>query len=418
MAKIKKIIAREILDSRGIPTIEAIIELADLSVGVFSTPSGTSVGKNEAFELRDKDPKRYSGLGVLTCLEKIAKILAPKLIGQEASDQSKIDEILITTDGSKNKENLGANTLLAISGAIVKAQAQSAKIPLYQYISYLLQQHLVKEFSIPTPMFNILNGGLHANKNLDFQEFMIVPTKASSYTRNLKIGVECYYALRETLKSHSATTLVGDEGGFAPLLYSNMDAFKMLEEAINKAGYKLGLDLFFSLDAAASNIKQGDSYRLKDKPVPLSTNDLIEFYIVLNEQYHLLSMEDPIEENDWDNWKIINQKLGADTLIVGDDLISTNLDRLQRAIEEKACNAVVVKPNQIGTITETIIVTKTAQKANLKVVVSHRSGETNDDFIADFAVGVGAEYAKFGAPARGERVAKYNRLLEIEHELS
>lgn len=417
MAKIKKIIAREILDSRGVPAIEAIVELDDAAVGVFSTPSGISVGQNEAVELRDKDPKRFAGLGVLTCLEKIAQVLAPKLIGMDAKDQVKADELMIAADGSQNKQNLGANTILSLSGAIVKAQAASSKIPLYQYVSWLLGTKS-SEFLIPTPMFNIINGGKHANKNLDFQEFMIVPTKASSYTRNLKIGVECYYSLKETLKSHSASILIGDEGGFAPILYSNMDAFKMLEEAITKAGYKLGLDLFFSLDAAATNIKEGDSYRLKDKPVPLTANDLIDFYISLNEQYHLLSIEDPLEQNDWDSWKLITQKLGAETSIVGDDLVTTNLERVQRAITENACNAIIIKPNQIGTITETLKVVQAAQKANLKIIVSHRSGETNDDFIADFAVGIGSDYAKFGAPARGERVAKYNRLLEIEHELS
>ncbi|MBI3282753.1 phosphopyruvate hydratase [Candidatus Curtissbacteria bacterium] len=417
MAKIKKIIAREILDSRGVPTIEAIVELADSSVGVFSTPSGISVGKSEAVELRDSDPKRYGGLGVLTCLEKIVQVLAPIIIGQDAKDQAKLDGMMIEADGTENKQNLGANTLLALSGAIVKAQATSYRIPLYQYISRLLGRGAT-EFVIPTPMFNLINGGKHANRNLDFQEFMIVPTKANSYTRNLKIGVECYYSLKETLKSHSASTLIGDEGGFAPMLYSNMDAFKMLEEAAVKAGYKLGLDLFFALDAAATNIKQGESYRLKDKPVPLLANELIDFYLALNEQYHLLSIEDPIQEDDWDGWKAINQKLGTETLIVGDDLVTTNLQRVQRAVEEKACGAIIVKPNQIGTITETLEVVRAAQKANLKVMASHRSGETNDDFIADFAVGVGAEYAKFGAPARGERVAKYNRLLEIEHELS
>lgn len=417
MAKIKKIIAREILDSRGVPTIEAIVELDDGAVGVFSVPSGISIGKSEAVELRDEDPKRFAGLGVLTCLEKIAQILAPELIGMDAKDQAKADVLMIAADGSQNKQNLGANTILSLSGAIAKAQAASAKIPLYQYISILLGAKS-SEFLIPTPMFNIINGGAHANRNLDFQEFMIVPTKASSYTRNLKIGVECYYSLKETLKSHSASILIGDEGGFAPILYSNMDAFKMLEEASTKTGYKLGLDLFFSLDAAASNIKQGDSYRIKDKPVPLTANDMIDFYISLNEQYHLLSIEDPIEQNDWDSWKLITQKLGPETLIVGDDLVTTNLERLERAIAENACNAIIIKPNQIGTITETLKVVQAAQKANLKIIVSHRSGETNDDFIADFAVGIGSDYAKFGAPARGERVAKYNRLLEIEHELS
>ncbi len=417
MAKIKKIIAREIIDSRANPTIETIIALEDGAVGVFSVPSGSSVGKNEATELRDKDSARYAGLGVLNCLEKISKDLAPKLIGQDAANQKALDSMMIAEDGSSEKKNLGANTILSLSGAIAKAQAVSQKLPLYQYISQLSGQK-TNQFTIPTPMFNILNGGKHGNMNLDFQEFMIVPPKSSSYSKSLKVGVESYHALKETLKLHSASALLGDEGGFAPTLYSNLDGLKMIEEAVNSANYKLGIDLFFSLDAAASNFHSGDSYRLKDRPIPLSPSDLIEFYIAINEQYHLLSVEDPLSEEDWNSWQDITKKLGTDTLIVGDDLTTTNLQRLQKAVEQKACNAIVIKPNQIGTITETLEVVSFAKKSAIKLVVSHRSGETNDDFIADFAVGIGADYAKFGAPARGERVAKYNRLLEIEHELS
>ena len=417
MAKIKKIIAREILDSRAHPTVEVIVELADSQVGIFSTPSGASTGKNDAVELRDQDPNRYHGLGVLRCLENIAKILAPKLIGMEAQDQDNIDQTMINLDGSKNKSKLGANSILALSGAIAKAQAASEKVPIYQYIAQKAGENS-KEFSIPTPMFNVLNGGAHANFNLDFQEFLIVPTKANSYSRNLKIGVECYFSLYDTLKAHSASVLIGDEGGFAPSLYTNMDALKMLEEATTRANLRVGLDLFFSIDVASSQFMKGDLYRIKDKPVPLPPVDLIDFYILLNEQYHLLSLEDPIAENDWDNWKTVTQKLGVQTLIVGDDLISTNLERLKKAISEKACNAVIIKPNQVGTISEAIKVAQEAKNAGFRVIVSNRSGETNDDFIADFAVGIGADYVKFGAPARGERVAKYNRLLEIEHDLS
>lgn len=416
MAKIAKIIAREIIDSRATPTIEAIIELADGAVGTFSTPCGISIGKSEAYELRDHDPKRYGGQGVLTALEKIVKIIAPHLIGQEAK-QDAIDQTLIGLDSTGNKSNLGANTILAISGAVAKAQAASEKIPLYQYIARLALQN-TQEFVIPTPMFNILNGGKHASYNLDFQEFLIVPPKANPYSKNLRIGVECYMALAEVLKAHSATVLIGDEGGFAPNLYSNLEALKIMEEAVVKAGYKTGLDIFFSLDVAASHILQGSTFRLKDKPVPLTTNDLIDFYISVNEQYHLLSLEDPLPEDEWGQWQIITAKLGGEMIIIGDDLIATNLERLEKAIDQRACNGVVIKPNQIGTITETLAVVKKAKNAGLKIVASHRSGETNDDFIADFAVAIGADYAKFGAPARGERVAKYNRLLEIEHELS
>lgn len=417
MAKIKKIIAREILDSRATPTIETIVLLEDSAVGVFSTPSGASTGKHEAQELRDGDPKRYKGKGVLKNLQKISQSLAPKLIGMDAANQRAIDSAMIAIDGSPNKSNLGANTLLALSGAIVKAQAVSRKIPLYQYIAELASFD-THQFMIPSPMFNVINGGKHGGGNLDFQEFLLVSPKANSYSTNLKTGVEIYYSLRETLISHNALPVIGDEGGFAPLLYSNIDAFKVLEESTAKAGYNLGLDVFFSLDAAASNFKQGNQYKIKDRPVALTPADFVDFYISLTEQFHLLSLEDPLGEDDWEQWQVLTGKIGGETVVVGDDLIVTNKERLKKAAEQKACNGIVIKPNQVGTISETIDVVKEAKTANFKIIVSHRSGETNDDFIADFAVGLGADYAKFGAPARGERVAKYNRLLEIEHELS
>ncbi len=417
MAKITKIIAHEILDSRAFPTIEAIVELTDGSVGLFSVPSGLSVGKHEALELRDNDPKRYAGRGVLRCLENIHKELSPYLLGREAANQKGIDDLLVEKDGTPNKSKLGANTILVLSGAIAKAQAASLKIPLYQYIAQLSGQKNMA-FSTPTPMFNVLNGGLHGGNNLDFQEFMVVPQKANSYSTNLRIGTEIYYALKQTIISHSGVFLVGDEGGYAPTLYANIDAFKLLEEAILKSGYDLGLDVFLSLDVAASNLKKSGAYKIKDRPVALNSEDFTDFFLNLNEEYHLLSIEDPLGEDDWGDWTRFTEKLGKDTIIVGDDLTATNIERLKKAISQKACNGVIIKPNQVGSVTETIEVVNEAKKAGFKIIVSHRSGETNDDFIADFAVGVGADYAKFGAPARGERVAKYNRLLEIEHELS
>lgn len=417
MAKIKKIIAREILDSRGTPTVEAIIQLDDLSVGTFSVPSGASVSKHEALELRDGDLARYNGLGVLKALSNIATVLAPMLIGQEAENQEAIDNIMIEADGTENKSSLGANSILALSGAICKAQSVSERMPLYQYMAKLAGLDTQK-FIIPTPMFNILNGGVHAGKNLDFQEFLVVPTKANSYSENLKFGAGIYSALKDVLKAQNYPVLVGDEGGYAPSLYSNMEVFKIFEEAVTRAQHHVGLDAFFSLDAAASNFKQGDSYRIKDKPVPLKAVDLLDFYVSLNEQYHLLSIEDPFADDDWDTWTALTEQLGKEMLIVGDDLTSTNPKLLEKAISQKAANAIIIKPNQIGSISETLKVIKKAKDAKFKVIVSHRSGETNDDFIADFAVGISADYTKFGAPARGERVAKYNRLLEIEHDLS
>ena len=417
MSNIKKIVAREILDSRATPTIEAIVELEDGAAGIFATPSGLSVGKHEALELRDNDPKRFTGKGVLIALEHIFRDLAPILIGKEASEQKKLDKLMIDADGTENKQKLGANSILALSGAIAKAQAASEGISLYRYIARLAQKP-DQNFKIPSPMFNILNGGAHGGDNVDFQEFMIVPPHANTYSANLKTGVEIYYTLKDVIKTHSGITLVGDEGGFAPVLYSNVDGFKLLEDAITRAGYNLGLDIFLSIDVAASHFAKDGEYRIKDRPVSFSTTEFIDYYATINEQFHLLSIEDPLAEDDWDNWKVLTEKIGKDTLIIGDDLISTNLTRLKKAIDTKACNATIIKPNQVGSISETLEVIQEARSKNFKIVVSHRSGETNDDFIADFAVGIGADYMKFGAPARGERVAKYNRLLEIEHEIS
>lgn len=417
MAKIKKIIAREILDSRAFPTLEATIQLGDGSSGTFAVPSGLSVGKHEALELRDQDPKRYAGLGVLKCLETIHDNLGPKIIGLDAADQEEIDDLMIKLDGNHDKSKLGANTILVLSGAVMKAQAVSLKLPVYQYVAKLLGRDLT-HFSMPTPMFNIINGGKHGGGNLDFQEFMIVPSRATNYSTGLRMGVEIYYMLKESLINHNSSILLGDEGGYAPILDSNLDAFKILEEAISKAGYKLGMDIFYALDAAANNILLGSSFKIKDRPVALTSSDFIDFYVQLHEQYHLISVEDPLPEDEWDDWQKLTEKMGAETMVVGDDLITTDTERLKKAIDHKSANALIIKPNQVGTITETLKVVKIAKEANFKIVASHRSGETNDDFIADFAVGIGADYCKFGAPARGERVAKYNRLLEIENELS
>lgn len=417
MAKIKKIIAREILDSRGSPTVEVYIELDDGSVGIASSPSGISTGKHEASEIRDNDFKRFRGLGVLRCLENIVKVLAPRLIGKDVKNQVQNDKEMIAADGTENKSKLGSNSILPLSVACTKAAAISQKIPLYQWIA-MLSSNNPHEFVIPTPMFNILNGGKHAGFNVDFQEFLIVPPRANSYSKNLQIGAEIYHALKEVLIDRSAFPLIGEEGGFAPVLYSNLDALKIIEDSIDRAGYKLGLDVFLSLDIAATHLKKGSAYKLKDKPVALGSNDLLDFYVSLNEQYHLLSLEDPFAEDDWEDWQQMTKDFGKTTLIVGDDLIATNLERLQKAISQKACNATIIKPNQVGTVYEAIKAAKTALENGFRIVASHRSGETNDDFIVDFAIGIGADYVKIGAPARGERVAKFNRLLEIEHELS
>lgn len=415
MAKVQKIEAKEILDSRGNPTIETIITLDDGAVGRASVPSGASIGKYEAIELRDDDPNRFGGMGVLKAVQNVSQVIAPKIIGLDSESQLEIDQLLITLDGTPNKSRLGANTLLSVSQAVCEAQAISEKVPLWQHIGHLTG--LNKEnLKIPTPIFNLINGGKHGAGNLDFQEFQIIPATAKTYSLGLQMGEEIYQATKKVLTTHGAIHSVGDEGGFAPNLLTNLDALEILIKAFNETKYGFGKDVFLGLDiAAASFFKQG-RYFIKDKSGPLSEKELLEFYRELTFEYPLALLEDPFVEDDWDSWIKLHSEL-AHTFIVGDDLLATNQKRLEEAITKNACNAILVKPNQVGTIAETIMVIKTAQEAGFKVIVSHRSGETIDDFIADFSVGTGADYVKFGAPARGERVAKYNRLLEIEKEI-
>lgn len=419
MSKIKSVYAVEILDSRGNPTIQAIVELEDGSIGISSIPSGVSVGKYEAVELRDNDPKRFGGLGVLKAVDNVNKKIAPKIIGLEASEQREIDKTIVAIDPTPNKANLGANAILSVSQAVCKAAALSAKIPLYRYIN-----NLGKVFSLPattekmpTPCFNILNGGKHGAGNLDFQEFMVIPPTSKNYHEALELGVNAYNGLKKILVYRNAIHSVGDEGGFAPNLYTNKDGLEILKETVDSLNLRLGYDVFFGLDCAASVFKKGNNYQIKDKASPFSRDELINYYVELNSQYKLLLIEDPFGEDDLDGWIELNQKVGGAMIIVGDDLIATNPARLKLAIDKKAATAILVKPNQIGTVSETLWIIENAKKANFIIVVSHRSGETNDTFIADLACGVTADYVKFGAPARGERVAKYNRLLEIENEL-
>ncbi|MCR4324394.1 MAG: phosphopyruvate hydratase [Candidatus Curtissbacteria bacterium] len=413
MAKIKAIRAREILDSRGNPTIQTTIELDDSSHGTFSCPSGASVGSHEAVEKRDGDPARYNGRGVLQNLESIVKVIAPKLLGQDAKNQAEIDQTLIEIDGTPNKANLGANTILSVSAAALVAQAASEKIPLFQYVAEIAT---TRDVAIPTPMFNILNGGTHANFNVDIQEFMVVPIGQKNYSACLEVATETYFSLQSLLKTMNLPILLGDEGGFAPPLSSNKQALDLLKEAASKNRSQDHLD--FALDVAASNLRQQDGYKIKDSNKTLNAPDFTKYLEDLLANFPIHSIEDPFDQDDWVSWQIFTQKVGSKTSVIADDLTTTNKIRLEKAISEKAANAIIIKPNQIGTITETLEVVKSAKQAQFKIIASHRSGETNDDFIADFAVGIGASYAKFGAPARGERVAKYNRLLEIEHILS
>jgi enolase len=420
MSKIHSIQATEILDSRGNPTIETLIILDDGWRGLSSVPSGASTGQYEAVELRDGDTNRYGGMGVLKAVENVNKIISPKLVGLEASSQSEIDDLLIKLDGTPNKANLGANSILSVSQAVCKAQAASLRQPLYKYIFdmannfYGLNLHDIK---IPTPTFNLINGGKHGAGNLEFQEFHVIPTQDKPYKEGLEMVEEVYQTVEKVLVRHGAVHSVGDEGGFAPNLFTNMDALEVIVQAIKESGHEFRKDIFMGLDIAASHFFRNGTYSIRDRTQPLQSSELIEFFRDLSGQYPLYLLEDPLYYDDWESWSKITQQLGQQTMIVGDDLLCTNPDRLKKAIEKKACTAILIKPNQIGTLSESFNVIKIAKEANWKIIVSHRSGETNDTFIADFAVGVIADLCKFGAPARGERVAKYNRLLEIEEEI-
>ncbi|MFC1711581.1 phosphopyruvate hydratase [Patescibacteria group bacterium] len=415
--KIKHIKAREILDSRGNPTIETEMILEDGSVGIASVPSGAIVSRFEVLELRDQDPDRFNGLGVLKAVEKINNFIAPKLIGLDAAYQAKIDELLYELDGSDNLKNLGGNTVLSVSQANLEASAASYRMPIYAYLQVKYQLGN-KESGLPAPIFNIINGGKHGAGNLNFQEFLIIPTVRKAYHEALECGQEIYKSLEKALIYRGAIHSTGVEGGFAPNLFTNTDALEIMSQAIEDTKYQLTRDVFLGLDVAADFFYKNGRYLIKDRAEPFSSDDFIEYYIKLNKEYSVFSLEDPFYQDDWKSWKRLTEMIGENTMIVGDDLLCTNKERLSKAISQKACTAALIKPNQRGTITKTLEVIQLAKKSNLKTIISHRSGETNDDFMADFAYGVGADYIKFGAPSRGERVVKYNRLLKIEDEIS
>lgn len=419
MAKITQILSREILDSRGIPTVETAVVIDNGYVGVASVPSGTSTGKYESHELRDDDKARLLGKGVLKAVANVKDVIASKLVGQEVTDQTAIDKVLIELDGTENKEKLGANAILSVSLACLKASALTSRMPRYHWIARLANTFGIapSNFRIPTPIFNMINGGLHGAGNLDFQEFHVIPATNLSYTAGLEKCVTIYYLLKSSLERRGAIHSIGDEGGFAPNLFTNVDALTILFETIRESGFELGQDLFLGLDVAASTFYKDNKYYIRDRSAPLDQDAFIAFYAALNDQFHLALLEDPLHEDDWEGWSKMMSVFAGKIFIVGDDLLATNPKRVQKAIETKACNAILVKPNQIGTVSQTLEVIKLARNANWKIIISHRSGETNDTVIADFAVGVGADYVKFGAPARGERVAKYNRLQAIEIEL-
>lgn len=418
MAKISKIWAREIINSRGRPTIEAACQLDSGQVTVASVPSGASTGSHEAIEKRDGDPKRYLGKGVLKAVLSVNQILGPGVVGMEAIDQQGVDDKLNELDGTENKSKYGANSLLAISEVVAKAGALASNIPLYSWINQLAKKNgFDARVHTPAPLYNMINGGLHGAGNLDFQEFHVIPASSKKFSDGLRIAVEIYMILGKDLARRGAIHSVGDEGGYAPNLFTNADALQVLVEAIKQSDYQLGRDLFLGLDVAASVFFKNGQYHIRDKSSPLNDVELLEYYKQINGRYHLAILEDPFHEDAWESWKKLYLEMADDVTIVGDDLLATSPVRVAKAIQEKACNAILVKPNQVGTVTETLKVIKLARDANWKIIVSHRSGETNDWFIADFSVGVGADFVKFGAPARGERVAKYNRLSNIELEL-
>lgn len=405
--------AREILDSRGNPTVEVEVYLEGGAMGRAMVPSGASTGAFEAVELRDGDKDRYLGKGVLNAVENVNDIIAPEIIGMDAVDQVAIDMEMIELDGTENKGKLGANAILGVSMAVARAAADALGLPLFQYLGG------VNGKTLPVPMMNILNGGKHADNNVDIQEFMVMPVGASSFREGLRMGAEIFHSLKKVLQGKGLNTAVGDEGGFAPNLTSNEEALEVIIEAIQKAGYTPGKDVMLALDVAATELfdKNENNYNLAGEGVVKTSEQMVDFYEHLVNKFPIISIEDGLDEDDWEGWKLLTDRLGKKIQIVGDDLFVTNTSRLQRGIESKTANAILIKLNQIGTITETLDAIEMAKRAGYTAVISHRSGETEDSTIADLVVAVNAGQIKTGAPSRTDRVAKYNQLLRIEEML-
>ncbi|MHC1720298.1 MAG: phosphopyruvate hydratase [Clostridiaceae bacterium] len=403
--------ARQIMDSRCMPTIEVDVILEDGTIGRAAVPSGASTGMFEAVELRDGDKSMFNGKGVLKAVDNVNNYIAEELIGLNVFDQVLIDHAMIALDGTDNKEKMGANAILGVSLACAKAAAENMEMSLYQYIGG------VNSKVLPVPMMNIINGGKHADNNVDLQEFMIMPAGASSFSDALRMCAEVYISLKAILKTQGYDTGVGDEGGFAPNLSSNEEAIRVIVDAIGKAGYVPGKDIFIALDPASSEIYKDGKYHLTGEGKILTSEEMVDFYVKLVEKYPIISIEDGMAEEDWDGWKLITEKLGKKIQLVGDDLFVTNTERLKKGIEMGVANSILIKLNQIGTLTETLNAIEMAERAGYTAVISHRSGETEDTTIADLVVAVNAGQIKTGAPARSERVAKYNQLLRIEEEL-
>ena len=413
MTYIKEIRAREILDSRGNPTVEADVILSDGSVGRSAAPSGASTGIYEAHELRDGDPARYGGKGVLSAIENINSLIFPAVEGIDASNQEELDKTIVEIDGTENKSTVGANASLAVSLATAKAAALSRKTPLYKHINN------TGKYILPVPMLNIINGGRHAENSTDIQEFMVVPAGFKSFSEAMRAGCEVYYSLLDILKRNRMQTTVGDEGGFAPSLPSNQAAIDLIMDAIEAANYKPGTQFFIALDTAAAELfdEKTSNYSLQRENRTVTGKELSEIYRGWVDQYPIVSREDGLSEDEWDDWEEMTASIGSSVQLVGDDLLTTNPKRISKGVERKCGNAVLIKPNQIGTLSETLTAIEIARSAGWGMVMSHRSGETEDSVIADLSVGTGVGQIKTGAPARGERTAKYNQLIRIEEEL-
>lgn len=414
MTTIMDVFAREILDSRGNPTIEVDLILESGVLGRAAVPSGASTGEHEAVELRDNDKSRYLGKGVQNAVNNVNDIIAKEIVGYDATEQSLLDKIMIELDGTTNKEKLGANAILGVSMAAAKAAAESVGLPLFQYLGGINAKVL------PVPMMNILNGGSHADNNVDLQEFMVVPAGASSFKEALRMGAEVFHNLKKVLTKKGYNTAVGDEGGFAPDLKSNEEAIEVILEAINKTGYKAGNDIFLALDPASSEFfdKQKNKYILASENKELTPQQMSDFYVDWVKKYPIISIEDGMAEDDWDGWKILTDKIGNKVQIVGDDLFVTNTNRLKRGIDDGIANSILIKVNQIGTLTETFDAIEMAHKAGYTAVISHRSGETEDNTIADLVVSTNAGQIKTGSASRSDRISKYNQLLRIEETLA
>ena len=411
MPKISKITSRQILDSRGNPTLEVDAVLADGSFGRFGVPSGASTGAHEAVELRDGDRRRYSGKGVLEAVANVTEKIAPKVLGLESGEQKALDQMMIKLDGTPNKAKLGANAILGVSLAVAKAHAVSQKQSLFRSLTPN------SEFRLPVPLMNILNGGAHADNGLDVQEFMIAPICGGSFSEALRAGSEIFHALKAHLKKQGLATGVGDEGGFAPKLKSNLHALELVAEAVEMAGYHLGDDILLALDAAATEFYNPQTKKYMWEGRPIDAEEMVKIYNSWSQNFPLVSVEDGLAEDDWDGWKLLTERLGARVQLVGDDIFVTNKKRIEKGIAGRIANAVLIKVNQIGTLTETLDAIQVSHKANYRTVISHRSGETDDSTIADLAVATNSQQIKTGSLCRGERIAKYNQLLRIEEEL-